>query len=184
MEPVRPQVDASVHDWLNRDPVKREWFFKQRDGSCRPMGLLAARISETVTMWRQAVAPYANWVAHALGTIGSDSVRSHLVATPLNREAHGKPPLPTAKCPPRPECICQICGISIDPGKKLLPDLPDCLCYRTGRCGIIRRARCYSQRNSRRSARKRSASTTSSSKTGTGEPTGSADRGSSGQRIS
>jgi CRISPR-associated protein Cas1 len=30
MEPVRPKVDAYVLDWLNREPLKREWFFEQR----------------------------------------------------------------------------------------------------------------------------------------------------------
>jgi hypothetical protein len=122
MEPVRPRVDAYVLDWLNREPLKREWFFEQRDGNCRLMGPFAARLGETVPLWRQAVAPYAEWVVHALGTIGSDSARSHPVATPLtqrrHREAHGKPPLPAAKRPPRPECVCRICGISIDPGKR------------------------------------------------------------------
>jgi CRISPR-associated endonuclease Cas1 len=121
MEPIRPRVDAYVLDWLNREPLKREWFF-EHDGNCRLMGPFAARLAETVSMWRQAVAPYAEWVVHAFGTIGSDSARSHPVATPLtqrrHREAHGKPPLPAAKRPPRPECVCRICGISIDPGKR------------------------------------------------------------------
>jgi CRISPR-associated endonuclease Cas1 len=48
MEPVRPQVDGYVLDWLNREPLKREWFFEQRDGNCRLMGPFAARLSETV----------------------------------------------------------------------------------------------------------------------------------------
>jgi CRISPR-associated endonuclease Cas1 len=122
MEPVRPKVDAYVLDWLNREPLKREWFFEQRDGNCRLMGPFAARLGETVSMWRQAVAPYAEWVAHALATIGVDSARSHPVATPLtqrrHREAHGKPPLPVEKRPPRPECVCRICGVEIDGGKR------------------------------------------------------------------
>jgi hypothetical protein len=122
MEPVRPEVDAYVLDWINWEPLKREWFFEQRDGNCRLMGPFAARLSETVTMWRQAVAPYAEWVAHALGTIGSDSAGKASTPTPLtrrrNREAKGKPPLATAKRPPRPGCVCRICGLSIDSGKR------------------------------------------------------------------
>lgn len=32
MEPIRPQVDAFLLDWLRRAPLQREWFFEQRDG--------------------------------------------------------------------------------------------------------------------------------------------------------
>jgi len=32
MEPIRPKVDALLFDWLTRTPLKREWFFEQRDG--------------------------------------------------------------------------------------------------------------------------------------------------------
>ncbi|HEV2616376.1 MAG TPA: CRISPR-associated endonuclease Cas1 [Candidatus Acidoferrales bacterium] len=33
MEPIRPRVDAYVLDWLLRSPLRREWFFEQRDGN-------------------------------------------------------------------------------------------------------------------------------------------------------
>jgi hypothetical protein len=46
MEPVRPQVDAFVLDWILREPIKREWFFEQRDGNCRLMAPFAARLSD------------------------------------------------------------------------------------------------------------------------------------------
>src|SRR5271165_7017126 len=32
MEPVRPEVDAWVLDWITREPLKRDWFFEERDG--------------------------------------------------------------------------------------------------------------------------------------------------------
>jgi CRISPR-associated endonuclease Cas1 len=35
MEPVRPQVDAYVLEWISREPIRREWFFEQGDGNCR-----------------------------------------------------------------------------------------------------------------------------------------------------
>jgi hypothetical protein len=44
MEAVRPQVDAFLLDWITRQPLKREWFFEQRDGNCRLMASLAARL--------------------------------------------------------------------------------------------------------------------------------------------
>jgi hypothetical protein len=33
MEPVRPQIDAYLLDWITRQPLKRDWFFEQRDGN-------------------------------------------------------------------------------------------------------------------------------------------------------
>ena len=52
MEPVRPQVDSYVLDWITRKTLKREWFFEQRDGNCRLMAPLAAQLAETAPTWR------------------------------------------------------------------------------------------------------------------------------------
>src|SRR5260370_4778658 len=59
MEPVRPMVDAYLLDWIGRGPLRRNWFFEQRDGSCRLMSSFAAQLSETAFSWHNAVAPYA-----------------------------------------------------------------------------------------------------------------------------
>ncbi len=66
MEVVRPQVDAYLLDWITRQPLKREWFFEERNGNCRLMGSFAMRLSETALTWGRAVAPTAEWVAQAL----------------------------------------------------------------------------------------------------------------------
>ena len=66
MEPVRAQIDAYLLDWVTRQPLRREWFFEERDGNCRLMGSFAVRLSETLPIWRRAVAPVAEWVARAL----------------------------------------------------------------------------------------------------------------------
>ncbi len=63
MEPARTQVDAYVLDWITREPLRREWFFEERNGNCRLMGPFALRLSETMVAWRRAVAPTAEWVA-------------------------------------------------------------------------------------------------------------------------
>ena len=63
MEPVRSAIDSYVLDWITRQPLKREWFFEQRDGNCRLMAPFAVRLSETASIWRRAVAPVAEWVA-------------------------------------------------------------------------------------------------------------------------
>lgn len=51
MEPIRPRVDAYVFDWINREPLRREWFFEQPNGNCRLVGSFAARLSETARTW-------------------------------------------------------------------------------------------------------------------------------------
>jgi len=69
MEAVRPQVDAYVLDLLGREmPLRREWFFEQRDGNCRLMGSFVALLSDTAPMWTRAVAPVAERVAQMLWT--------------------------------------------------------------------------------------------------------------------
>src|ERR1700686_2567008 len=40
MEAGGPQVDAFLLDWITSGPVKRKWFFEQRDGNCRGMASL------------------------------------------------------------------------------------------------------------------------------------------------
>jgi CRISPR-associated endonuclease Cas1 len=93
MESVRPQVDEFVLDWLRREHFRREWFFEERDGNCRLMGSFAARLSETAHMWSRAVAPYAEWISHALSSEIPKAGRRDGPATRLTqrkrREARG-----------------------------------------------------------------------------------------------
>ena len=93
MEPVRPQVDAFVLDWILREPIKREWFFEQRDGNCRLMAPFAARLSETSKTWRRLLAPLAESVARVLWSKIPRHARYKPMATRLTerrrREAKG-----------------------------------------------------------------------------------------------
>ncbi len=63
MGPIRPLVDAYLFDWLNRGPLRQDWFFEQAKGNCRLMGPFAAQLSESAAAWRKAVAPYAEEAA-------------------------------------------------------------------------------------------------------------------------
>src|SRR5207253_7618510 len=83
MEPVRPQVDAFVLDWITREPLRREWFFEQRDGNCRLMGQFAVRLSETAPSWGRAVAPLAEWVSRTLWLTIPRLIRQNSPATRL-----------------------------------------------------------------------------------------------------
>ena len=117
MEPVRPQVDAYLLDWITRQPLDRRWFFEQPDGNCRLMAPFAVRLSETVTTWRRAVAPVAEWVAQEFwSTIRRPDAPIATRLTQSNkREAKGAR-IPTATSAPQPQNICRGCGKVLSKG--------------------------------------------------------------------
>lgn len=115
MEPVRPLVvDAYVLDWISREPIRREWFFEQRDGNCRLMASFAARLSETSPAWAHAVAPIAEMVARMLSSAAKKQIRSGLPPTRLTqdqrREARPMPAKPSGEKTVKPMRICRTCG--------------------------------------------------------------------------
>ena len=112
MEPIRAEIDAYLLQWVTRRPLRREWFFEERDGNCRLMGSFALQLSETLPIWRRAVAPVAEWVARAFwATIRKPSKPVATRLTQNNkREAKCAPPqspLTTVRCQ---QNICAGCG--------------------------------------------------------------------------
>ena len=108
-------------DWLTREPLRREWFFEQRDGNCRLMGSFTVWLSETARTWGRAVASIAEWVAHELWSTTSKKTRPRLPATRLTqnhkREAKGVSADVSANTAPKPPRICLGCGAPIIYGK-------------------------------------------------------------------
>jgi len=121
MEVVRPQVDAFLLDWINREPLKREWFLEQRDGNCRLMADLAIKLSQTAATWGRAVAPVAEWVADALWSRSRKPTDSAPLPTRLTqrhkREAKGKSSGLLLIPRPRTDNLCRGCGKIIKPGR-------------------------------------------------------------------
>jgi len=121
MEPIRPEVDAWVLDWITREPLRREWFFEQRDGTCRLMSSLTIRLSETAPMWARAVASLAEWVVRQLWS--RHRKPSHETAPPTRltqrhkREANAAQPRQRAERVPRPLTLCRDCGKEIERGR-------------------------------------------------------------------
>jgi hypothetical protein len=118
MEPIRPQVDAYLLDWITPQPLDRKWFFEERDGNCRLMASFAARLSETVTTWRRAVAPVAEWVAREFWrTIRKPDAPLATRLTQSNKRdtkgARISPALPA----PQPENVCLGCGKALPAGR-------------------------------------------------------------------
>jgi len=66
MEPIRPEVDAFLLDWLQREPLLRSYFFEERDGNCRLTSSFASKLSETAPMWSRLVAPVTEWFARQI----------------------------------------------------------------------------------------------------------------------
>jgi CRISPR-associated endonuclease Cas1 len=115
MEPVRPDIDAFVLDWLKREPLSRNAFFEQRDGNCRLMDSLASKLSETAPTWARLVAPTVEWFARELVQTAK-AERSGVPARLTQqhrREVKGAAPLPKVKRTPRPSKICLNCGAEL-----------------------------------------------------------------------
>lgn len=49
IEPVRPQGDAFLLDWIMKEPLKRGWLLEQSDGNCR---LMAPKFSQNLLVNR------------------------------------------------------------------------------------------------------------------------------------
>ena len=119
MEPVRPQVDSLLLDWITREPLTRAWFVEQRNGNCRLTSTLAIELSQTARTWGRAVAPFAEWVARLLWSSSTKSGNRLAPPTLLTqrhkREAKGAQPLPRLGSSPTVPRLCRGCGKSIRP---------------------------------------------------------------------
>jgi len=113
VEPIRPQVESWVLDWITREPLRRSDFFETATGNCRLMSGLCAKLSETAPVWGKLVAPWAEYVARTLWTRTSQSKARCPLPTPLTqqhrREAKGRPSFPMVKAP-KPDRLCRGCG--------------------------------------------------------------------------
>jgi CRISPR-associated endonuclease Cas1 len=116
MEPARPHVDAYLLKWIKEGPLRREWFFEQRDGSCRLMGSFTKRLSESLATWSRIVAPTAEWVSRMLWSTARKPANhvpppTHLTQS-HRRQAKGYSN-PAIADPPRPLRVCRTCGVSV-----------------------------------------------------------------------
>ncbi len=123
MEVCRPQCDAFVLNWLQREPLLRADFWEDRNGNCRITSRLAIKLCETGDTWRKLVAPVAEYVAQALSSSvskrsSSPKLTRHLIPTRLTQrnkhEVKGSE-VPGVKRP-TPEHVCSGCGKAIRSG--------------------------------------------------------------------
>ena len=120
MEAVRPNVDALVLDWITRGPLRRAWFFEERNGNARLIAQFASRLSETMANWRSHVAPVAEWVARSLWTSAQKPRTTVHPSTRLTqahrRAAKGSSFDPHHERMPRRVTVCRNCGKEIKAG--------------------------------------------------------------------
>ena len=120
MEPIRPLVDAYVFDWLQRGPLRREWFFEQANGNCRLMGQFTGELAETAMVWRKAVAPYAEEAAKIFWQGRSKSAKFNFPATRLTQArrslAKAENLITNTPTIPKPLTRCQRCGEPVTAG--------------------------------------------------------------------
>jgi CRISPR-associated endonuclease Cas1 len=120
LEPIRPMVDEYVLNWIMRGTLRREWFFEQRDGSCRLMGPFAVQLAQTSPTWASAVAPIAEMVARTFWSGIRKQIRHHRPPSRLTqlyrREAKRVSLQPTLTSPPRVDRYCRECGATIGRG--------------------------------------------------------------------
>lgn len=121
LEPVRPQVESWLLDWITREPLRRADFFETATGNCRLMSHLCAKLSQTAPTWGKLVAPWAEYVARMLWTRTSKPRISRSLPTPLTqqhrREAKGRPSFATVEAP-QPDRLCRGCGRKIRRDKR------------------------------------------------------------------
>jgi CRISPR-associated endonuclease Cas1 len=114
LEPIRPRVDAYLLDLIVGQPLRREWFYEERNGNARLMSSFAVRLSETAPVWGRAVAPIAEWVAQALWNSPRAANKTHLVPTRLTQrrrsEGRGNDFIVRATRPPKQGKVCGVCG--------------------------------------------------------------------------
>ncbi len=117
VEPVRSAVDSYVLDWITRQPLKREWFFEQRDGNCRLMAPFAVRLSETATTWRRAVAPVAEWIMKQFWSTTQKRTQTPQAPTHLTqahrRAAKGTSSETSMRAAQQSDNLCPGCGKTI-----------------------------------------------------------------------
>jgi hypothetical protein len=122
MEVARPLVDAYLLSWIARQPLRKEWFFEQRDGNCRLMATLAQQLSQTSDLWERAIAPAAEWISHTLWSALPKPSRQLFPATRLTqdrrREARGVNRIATEETPAEVPHLCRTCGDPLWRGKR------------------------------------------------------------------
>ncbi len=129
LEPIRPQIEAWLLNWIASEPFRRADFFETGTGNCRLMSQLCIKLSGTTSVWANLVAPWAEYVARDLSAATKSGRECN--RTPPTRltqqhrmEAKGKVWTPGVKLS-KADHVCRGCG------KKILEGRTHC-----GQCAV------------------------------------------------
>src|SRR5215469_7877012 len=79
LEPIRPKVEAWLLNWISSEPFRRSDFFETGTGNCRLRSSLCKKLSDTTSVWRNLVAPWAEYVAQVLWTASKPKHENNLI---------------------------------------------------------------------------------------------------------
>ena len=119
LEPIRPEIEKWILNWISSEPFRRSDFFETGTGNCRLVSGLCKKLSDTSSVWRRLVAPWAEYVSQALWT-GSkrnhhtDLFRPTRLTQQRRTEAKGGAYTTRIRIP-RSEHLCPQCGKTIRP---------------------------------------------------------------------
>jgi CRISPR-associated endonuclease Cas1 len=121
LEPIRPQVEGWLLDWIAREPLRRADFFETATGNCRLMARMCTHLGGTAPAWGKLIAPWAEYVAQTLwtGTKLGGARRLSLPTRLTQRrrtEAKGTVWMAAAE-PPKTDHLCRGCGKTITNGR-------------------------------------------------------------------
>ncbi len=121
LEPIRPQVETWLLDWIAKEPLRRTDFFETSTGNCRLMSQMCTHLGGTTPAWGKLIAPWAEYVARTLWAgATSGRPRNSILPTRLTQqrrtEAKGKVWM-AAPLPPKAEHCCRGCGKTILNGR-------------------------------------------------------------------
>jgi CRISPR-associated endonuclease Cas1 len=120
MEAIRSDVDSYVLNRILSQPLKRNWFFEERNGNCRLMAEITSNLAETSSTWASLVAPLAEWVVKEIAS--TTKTRRHGPPTRLTqaskRKVRGGTPLTAPKLPIGPRRVCANCRNQIASGSE------------------------------------------------------------------
>ena len=126
LEPIRPQVEAWLLDWIAKEPLRRADFFETVTGNCRLMSPMCIHLGGTAPAWGKLIAPWAEYVARALWAgAASGRSRNSILPTRLTQqrrtEAKGRLWMAAAE-PPKADHFCRGCGKTIPSGSSNCAD--------------------------------------------------------------
>jgi CRISPR-associated endonuclease Cas1 len=112
MEPIRPDVDAYILLWIARQPLKRGWFFEERNGNCRLMADLTTQLAQTASTWERLVAPLAEWAVKQIASTTRTRISSPATRLTQNhkRALTGREFVPESEKSVTPTNVCSVCG--------------------------------------------------------------------------